>query len=144
MGEAEHLMKRAEALQPLSREHLRALLAARRLREATDPEEAARSFLEFWHEDGQQHFRAEEEILLPTWALHGPVDRAGVTRMLDEHLAIRRDALRLEAGGVGLDELAEIAERLHDHVRFEERELFPMIEEALDPELARRLADALG
>ncbi len=137
-------MKRAEALQPLSREHLRALLAARQLREATDLEEATRSFLEFWQEDGREHFRAEEEVLLPIWAMHAEVDRPGVARLLEEHLAIRRDVLRLEAGEVGLEELAEIATRLHDHVRFEERELFPKIEAALSPQLVERLADALG
>lgn len=136
-------MKRAEALQSLSREHLRALLTARKVGEATDPEEAARSFLEFWREDGQQHFRTEEEVLLPTWAMHAPVDRPGVTRMLEEHLAIRRDALRFEAGEVSPEELPEIAKRLHDHVRFEERELFPKIEESLGPDLIGRLADAL-
>jgi hypothetical protein len=136
-------MKRAEALHPLSREHLRALLAAKKVGEATDPEEAGRSFLEFWREDGQQHFRTEEEVLLPVWALHAPVDRAAVARMLEEHLAIRRDALRFEAGEVSLEELPEIATRLHDHVRFEERELFPKIEDSLGPELIGRLADAL-
>ena len=91
-------MKRAEALRPLSREHLVALLAAKKLREAGDLEEATRVFLDFWHGDGQRHFRIEEEVLLPTWAMHAEVDRDGVARMLDEHLAIRREALRLEEG----------------------------------------------
>lgn len=136
-------MKRAEALRPLSRDHLKALLAARELRQASDLEEATRSFLEFWRSDGQHHFRVEEEVLLPTWAMHAPIDRPGVARMLDEHLAIRREALRLEAGEVSLEELPEIGRLLHDHVRFEERQLFPIIEEAMDAEGLSRLVTAI-
>lgn len=136
-------MKRAEALRPLSRDHLKALLAARDLREASDLEEATRSFLDFWQGEGQQHFRVEEEVLLPTWAMHAPIDRSGVARMLDEHLAIRREAMRLEAGEVSLEELPEIGRLLHDHVRFEERELFPIIEEAMDAESLSCLAASI-
>jgi len=136
-------VKRAEALRPLSRQHLVALLAAKRLREAEDPAEARRAFLDFWHGDGRLHFRVEEEVLLPTWAAHGEVDRAGVRRMLDEHLVIRREAIRLEADEVDLEEIRELGRLLHDHVRFEERRLFPEAEAALDPAALARLAAAI-
>lgn len=131
-------MKRAEALRPLSREHLDALLAAKRLSEAGDLEEAQQAFLGFWESDGRRHFRVEEEVLLPSWAKHAEVDRPGVARMLDEHLAIRREALRLAAGESSLEEARELGRLLHDHVRFEERQLFPIVEAALD---AAGLAD---
>ena len=136
-------MKRAAALRPLSREHLAALLAAKRLREATDPAAATAPFLEFWHGDGRRHFRVEEEVLLPGWALHAEIDRAGVARMLDEHLAIRREALRLEAGLASLAKVRELGETLNDHVRFEERELFPRIEADLDEAALEQLAAAI-
>jgi hemerythrin-like domain-containing protein len=136
-------MKRAEALRPLSREHLTALLVAKKLREADDLEQATGAFLRFWEEDGQQHFRVEEEVLLPTWAVHAEVDRAGVSRMLEEHLAIRRQALRLEAGELSLGEVQELGTLLHDHVRFEERRLFPLVEEALDDQSLAHLAGAI-
>lgn len=137
-------MKRAEALRPLSREHLVALLAAKKLREADDLEEAARAFLEFWHVHGRRHFRVEEEVLLPVWALHAEVDRDGVRRMLDEHLAIRREALLLEAGETTLEQAHELGRLLHDHVRFEERELFPRAEADLDARDLDRLAAAIA
>ncbi len=136
-------MKRAEALQPLSRDHLKSLLVAKRLRNATDAAAAGRDFLAFWESEGRHHFRVEEEVLLPGWALHGPVDRVAVARMLEEHLAIRRGALRAVAGEASLEELADLGQLLDNHVRFEERELFPMIEEALDPDSLRRLATAI-
>ncbi len=130
-------MKRAVALRPLSRDHLKALIAAKRLREAIDAEEGARTFLEFWQPEGRHHFRVEEEVLLPGWALVAPVDTAGVARMLEEHLAIRREALRIEAGDASLRELHELGVLLEAHVRFEERQLFPLIEAALGPDLDR-------
>ncbi|HET9163306.1 MAG TPA: hemerythrin domain-containing protein [Solirubrobacterales bacterium] len=136
-------MKRAEALQPLSRDHLKSLLAAKRLREATDAAAAAQDFLAFWESEGRHHFRVEEEVLLPGWALHCRVDRVAVARMLEEHLAIRRGALRAVAAEASIEELAELGQLLDDHVRFEERELFPMIEEALDPDDLNRLAAAI-
>ena len=136
-------MKRAEALRPLSREHLVALLAAKRLSEASGLEEARSAFLEFWEEDGRRHFRVEEEILLPTWSLCAEVDEAGVQRMLEEHLAIRREALRLADGKSSLEEARALGTLLHDHVRFEERQLFPAIEVALNAESLARLAKAI-
>jgi hemerythrin-like domain-containing protein len=136
-------MKRAEALQPLSREHLAALLAARKLRQAEDLEVAAREFVAFWEKDGRQHFIIEEDVLLPGWAAYGELDRPGVTRMLEEHLAIRREALRLEAGELTLEQVHAFGDLLHDHVRFEERQLFMAAEAALDPDALQRLGERI-
>jgi hemerythrin-like domain-containing protein len=133
-------MKRDEALRPLSREHLNALLAAKVLREGNDLEAIAEVFFDFWEGGGQGHFRIEEEVLLPHWARYAEVDRPGVARMLEEHLAIRREALRLKAGEASLEEAQELGRLLHDHVRFEERQLFPIVEEALDADALTELA----
>ncbi|MGN6257695.1 MAG: hemerythrin domain-containing protein [Solirubrobacterales bacterium] len=136
-------MKRAEALQPLSRDHLKALLAAKALREATEPDAARIAFLDFWRDHGAHHFRVEEEVLLPQWALYAEVDRPMVDRMLEEHLRIRREALRLVAGEGTLDDLHALGDLLHDHVRFEERQLFPAIEDSLSDEQLARLVPAV-
>ncbi len=136
-------MKRAEALRPLSRDHHAALIVAKTLRDASEPEPAGQVFLEFWRSHGILHFRVEEEVLLPGWALHAEVDREAVARMLEDHLEIRREALRLAERPLPLDELHELGRRLAEHVRFEERELFEMIEEALEPEELDGLAAAI-
>lgn len=136
-------MKRADALKPLSREHLAALLIAKKLRTADDVAVAAGEFLDFWTQDGQRHFRIEEEILLPGWAAYGEIDQSGVARMLEEHLAIRREALRLQEGAASLDQLHQLGALLHDHVRFEERHLFPAAEASLDAAALGRLATAI-
>jgi hemerythrin-like domain-containing protein len=136
-------LKRAEALQPLSREHLTALLAARKLRAADDVASATRDFLAFWNLHGSRHFRIEEEVLLPGWAAYGEVDHPGVARMLQEHLTIRREVLRLQAGELTIAQLNLLGNLLHDHVRFEERVLFVAAEEALDEVSLARLATAI-
>ena len=66
-------MKRTAALQPLSRDHHQALSVAQKLRRAdagTAPG-VRDAFLEFWRSHGRDHFRSEEEILLPAFAGHG-------------------------------------------------------------------------
>lgn len=133
-------MKRSEALRSLSRDHHRALVVAQQLRRATAVEEGLATFTEFWQADGHHHFRIEEEVLLPVWALHGEVDREGMVRMLSDHLWIRSEALRLQRSDVSLDSLRELGERLAAHVRFEERELFPAIEADLDERSLAELA----
>jgi hypothetical protein len=136
-------MKRDESLRPLSQEHHRALVTARALQASKSSGDLANRFLTFWREDGQRHFRIEEEVLLPTWAMHAAVDRVGVARMLDEHLAIRRSALEIEARGLSLEHAQQLGQLLEAHVRFEERELFPLIEAALDSNALSRLAVAI-
>lgn len=136
-------MKRADALQSLSRDHLKALLTAKRVVDAPDMATASTAFSAFWEVESD-HFRIEEEILLPHWAAGAEVDLTAVERMLTDHLAIRAGALCLARGVLSLHDLHALGTRLHDHVRFEERELFGMIEDALDGEALDRLGIALA
>jgi hemerythrin-like domain-containing protein len=136
-------VKRAEALQPLSRDHHQALFVAQRLRRADDAAEAAGTFLEFWREHGRRHFRVEEEVLLPVWELLGTADPEAVARIAAEHMRIRTAAIEIEAADPPLERLHALGELLNDHVRFEERELFPRIEDDLDEDGLLQLAGAV-
>jgi hemerythrin-like domain-containing protein len=155
-------MKRHPALAPLSRDHHHALVLAQRLRRASEAgaAEAARGFLEHWASEERLHFRLEEEVLLPAFAAHGgDPDHPLVVRTLLDHVRIRAAVEHLAgavepraddpgapAGRVTPEQLNELGARLADHVRLEENELFPLIEETL-PEpalvaLGARLRDA--
>jgi hemerythrin-like domain-containing protein len=139
-------MKRHRALQPLSRDHHVALVAAQRLRRATGEGAAAArdQFLAFWREHGATHFRVEEEVLLPAFAAHADPDAECVTRMLVDHVRIRAAAARLEGEAEPpVETLHELGTMLERHVRLEEREVFPLIEDALPPDAAERLVDAV-
>jgi hemerythrin-like domain-containing protein len=139
-------MKRSAELTPLSRDHHQALAAALQLKRAEDPAEARAAFLDFWRSHGRGHFVIEEEILLPGWlAADREADGDAAARVAAEHLEIRTWARRLDAGeDVGVDELRELGVLLDAHVRFEERELFPAIESALNPEAIARLGDEIA
>jgi hemerythrin-like domain-containing protein len=122
-------VKRHPGLAPLSREHQHTLSIAQRLRRATPSTapQASAAFLAVWELEEKQHFRVEEEILLPAYAAFGnPTSPLVITVLLD-HLCIRRDAQAL-LNGAPLEVLQALGERLAAHVRLEERELFPLIE----------------
>jgi hypothetical protein len=139
-------VRRGAALQGLSREHHQALSVALTLRRAT-PGPAADSaqdlFLRFWREEGQAHFRVEEEVLLPRFAAASGADHPVVSRVLHDHAAIRLATLNLLAGPSPAEELHALGRRLAAHVRLEERGLFPEIEKALDADALKRLGAEL-
>jgi len=138
-------MRRSEALASLSRDHHHGLVVAQRLRRATGESaaDARAAFLDFWHHDGNLHFRVEEEVLLPRVAARvAPTDDA-VVRVLTEHVEIRRRADALERSGPAVDAQHELGAMLHDHIRHEERVLFPRIEAALSDEELSDLAVAV-
>lgn len=139
-------MKRSEFLQNLSREHHRGLFVALQLRRATRASmtDARGAFLQFWHSEGGQHFRVEEEVLLPAYARHRPPDEPAVVRVLTEHVDLRRRAAEMEASTApSLTDVHELGERLAQHIRHEERVLFPAIEGALSDAELSELARAL-
>jgi hemerythrin-like domain-containing protein len=139
-------MKRHRALQPLSRDHHRALHIAQRLRRASEGEALVvrDAFLDFWREHGRHHFRVEEEVLLPAFAAHGDPEDERVVRVLVDHVRIRLEAQRLaEDRHIGVAALHELGTALERHVRLEERELFPLIERTLPPEAAEALVGAV-
>jgi hemerythrin-like domain-containing protein len=134
-------MKRSAALAPLSRDHHHALNAALRLRRASadDLEAAADAFRAFFEGHGRRHFEVEEDLLLPALPGDGEWESAAA-RVRADHADLRAEAAAL-ADPATADRLAlahRLGDRLDRHVRFEERELFGMLEARLpDYELAR-------
>jgi len=139
-------MKRDPALGSLSRDHHQALFVAQQLRRATEDSasDARAAFLAFWDGHGREHFRQEEDVLLPAYAGHGDAHHPLVARTLCDHVAIRHeaDALAREPAAT-VAALHQLGARLADHVRLEERELFPLIERAMPTADLAALAAAL-
>jgi Hemerythrin HHE cation binding domain len=135
-------VKRSAALTPLSHDHQHALDAALRLRRADEETlgAAITGFQEFFEREGRRHFAIEEELVLPALPADDPEWAAGVERVRDDHAAIRAAAGAL---GDAADARA-LGERLNDHVRFEERTLFPLIERRLAGAELERLGAAIA
>ncbi|MFC4557796.1 hemerythrin domain-containing protein [Virgibacillus kekensis] len=143
-------IKRHESLKPLSRHHMVGLHLALKLKRAGTEEsrltveEILKDAEEFWNPDGQQHFREEEEILLPAYAQYAEVDRPEITEMLLEHVRIRSKMKELlSPEHINEDEMHQLGELLETHIRKEERVIFPMIEQALPEEKLQELAPYL-
>ena len=138
-------VQRSNELAVLSREHHIALELALRLQRATgaDAKSITQATLDFWRREGREHFRLEEELLLPAFARHAGADDADVVRVLIEHVDIRRRIADLETGRIDVAALNALGEALRDHVRHEERTLFGRIEETLKPEELATLGTTL-
>ena len=95
----------------------------------------------FWQSAGRRHFEIEEELLLP--ALPGGESDwdDAVARVLAEHREIRQRAERLQADDV--EAARDLGELLAGHVRFEERALFPLLEQRLTGAELAALGDAV-
>ena len=130
-------MKRHPALEELSRDHHQALVVAQRLKRADDAsaDQARSAFLDYWEREGSEHFREEEEILLPALARVTDPHQPLIGRVLTDHVSIRCRASEMRADA-SLEKLHALGEELGGHVRREERELFPLIERIMpEPEL---------
>jgi hemerythrin-like domain-containing protein len=142
-------VKRSPELRDLSEDHHHGLVAARTLRLAAEGkrplDESVAEFLTAWQDEIRQHFRHEEEVLLPEASRVLGADDARVARTLMEHVALRRMVRDLERASADarLAPAAEIGRALDDHIRFEERVLFPAIEVALAGEALAELGREL-
>lgn len=143
-------MKRDPALVPLSHDHHHALVQARRLRRASggpDAAVAAAEFLHFFAAETSPHFRLEEELLFPE-AVDQAEAQEALVRTLLEHQRLRALVAELErrlAAGEAPDEvMAALGRLLEEHVRHEERVLFPLIERLCDAATLARLGQKLN
>jgi len=138
-------MRRHPALVSLSRDHHQALAVALRLRRATarNVDDAA-AFAAFWEPRGRRHFEIEEELLLPAIPATDAVWTRAADRVRAEHGRLRDLATLLSRPVNRLSVARDLGQRLHDHVRFEERELFVTLEERLSNDELGRLAHAIA
>jgi len=137
-------MTRDPALISLSHEHHHGLRWSRSLREDT-PDLNGDSLLEFldeffhaWETELNPHFRKEEDYLLPLFATEGDSWSPAIQEMLKQHIVIRRDVLLLREDP-NTEVIRRLGDLLHNHVRLEEREVFPQIENQASDELLEKI-----
>ena len=146
-------MKRHKSLFSLSHEHQHGLALALKLkypkRQLSSSNEAEISELKSELADKyenilRKHFRKEERYLVP-----GFEDNNLMKQMLGEHIKLEGLYNKIVSNSEGWkleqqrDKLNLFGELLDLHIRFEERELFPMIEESLSEEQLEELGEKL-
>ncbi len=142
------MSRRHDSLIPLTHDHHHALAQMRNLRmaaggEAKDVLQQSKEFLAFFREDTLNHFREEEEIVFPL-AIGDQRASKLVSRAVTEHIQIHalvaQLAIEVGEGRVRGSTALGLAEALEAHIRFEEREIFPLLEEVVSDAQLRRMA----
>lgn len=132
-------IKRHPALQPFSRDHVVALFHAHQLvwlsegHARYDAITTVSNFQGAWREEVFPHFKNEETLLPPL-----PVSAASTERLLAEHrmLIDLIEELETDVKQPDIDLCKKLGQALIDHIRWEEHEFFPEVEQSLsEPEL---------
>jgi hemerythrin-like domain-containing protein len=128
-------MKRSKYLETLSWEHHNGLVAASRLQKGLEknvsPDIMKDFILHAWENELSPHFWQEEEILVEP--LREIKETTEVLKhMLEDHRIFRRliDDINNEQNS-DKKKIEAFAAKLNEHIRFEERQLFPAIENHL-------------
>lgn len=126
-------MKRDPHIAPLSRDHHHALLFSWKIRQGLAKGaalERIRPYILYFSENHlDKHFAEEEELLFRNTRF--PLCEQAV----EDHRRIRQlvDAIRGN-GAAGRENYSLLADTLDRHIRFEEREVFPFLEQHLTAE----------
>jgi len=131
-------MKRHEALIPLSHDHHQALRLAQALLKKSAPTKRGMQTPEEKLNDGKRtyelelidHFKHEEEIVFSAAKGRDPEMDAMIEDIVLQHQKIKSAVLSLEEGDL-VENLDRLGQLLIAHVRQEEREVFPKVEEVL-------------
>ena len=144
-------MLRDKSLVPLSRQHQHALALCVRIDRASSIPE---SDLGAWQAEIGQHFRAEirihfvaeEQFVFPVARNFAELNSL-VDDLLSDHEWLREHFAKAEAKNLSGAEIGEVARRLSEHIRKEERQLFERLQDLMSSEeravMGQKLALAL-
>jgi iron-sulfur cluster repair protein YtfE (RIC family) len=131
-------MKRHESIVPLSRDHHTGLLFCWKIRQGLKkqiPPARIQPYVQyFWDNHLKQHFEEEENILFAA------LKDSKCQQAVAEHKEIRK---LIDANTNTADSLNALADSIDNHIRFEERVLFPHIEQVLPAEQLAAIGNQL-
>ena len=128
-------MKRNQNLIELSRDHHQGLLLGWKIKQGFKyqvPLEEIRKYIIYFAKEALfPHFEEEEKQVL----IYLEATNKFYQRTLSEHQRIRELITEIKANESSTAALfLNLADKIHDHIRFEERELFPYLETTLSDE----------
>lgn len=136
-------MKRANQLQPLSRQHHLGLNLSRHAKESLDE---AEEIAQHWHnltsyiDDMQYHFQIEDNLIanaLEPYRATQPEVAAvlealdGQHQQLHELINTVEQSQQSAGNAITVAQVKQLGILLYDHIRFEERVLYPTVEKYL-------------
>ena len=135
-------IKRSKELAPLSREHHDGLLFVWKIKQGltngTSIETLCNYSRWYWANHIKPHFQDEEKVLVKFL----PADNPLVEQMIKEHSQIH-DLVKSLEEEPATNSLQSLAEVVNNHIRFEERKLFPYAEKVLSPEQLNEIYNIL-
>lgn len=138
-------MKRNENLQPLSRQHHNGLMASLLLEKGVNkqgPLTIMKDFVMYLFEmDLDEHFRLEEEFLIPAMRSNDSL-REAADKIMADHAALRSLRDRIVAAP-SYEDLAAFGSLLEQHIRFEERVAFNEAEKFLTEEQLQSIGSSV-
>lgn len=130
-------LKRHPALHHLSHDHHHGLLLCWKIRQGfkfgVGPERIKAYCEWFWESHLKTHFEEEETLIFPILSADDPM----IKQVLSEHKRLRKLFISWENPE---KTLGQIEEELEKHIRFEERVLFPVIQQKASPEQLEAIA----
>lgn len=128
-------MKRHEALAPLSREHHSALILARLLKKdapmfkglPSNVKDKAQYALQQFNEGIKKHFQQEETILEKVRDCHADIKSLS-EEIVKEHQQLTALFISLKSEPEPVESMNKLGVALENHIRKEERVLFPLLQ----------------
>lgn len=144
-------MKRHPALIPLSREHHGALILARLLQKdapvykglPTDTQGKAEYAFKFYQEELVKHFEDEERVLKLVTGVESNLDLM-IKTISYEHQELHELFQSIDNHPDLSSHLDQIGKTLETHIRKEERELFPLMQETCNEDLMIKVDKSLS
>ena len=137
-------IKRNENIAKLSRDHHASLLFCFKIRQGIKKDVSTERMVRYVQYFEKQHFIphfTEEENFL-----FAPLKDVKIQKAMDDHVHILRVAKEISFSGIENQqkELGELADLVDDHVRYEERVLFPYLEERLTDKQLEEIGEQIS
>ncbi|MDE3183350.1 MAG: hemerythrin domain-containing protein [Bacteroidota bacterium] len=136
-------LKRNANIVKLSKDHHAGLLFCWKIRQGVkyhiETDRMIKYVKYFWEHHFAKHFKEEEDFLF------APVQDNEVQKALEDHQKIKIFVDKIAISGMEREEgvLLELADTVDDHIRYEERVLFPHLQEKLSDEQLEKIGEQI-
>ena len=144
-------MNNTKSLFSIAHDHFHGLMLAQMIKKGSQTSEGmpdtlegkARYTIHFFEQELENHFYIEEHVLQPVvTGISKELDMI-FTELIDEHNELRKMIEHLRNGKNLEEKLDRFGSMLEDHIKNEERNFFPKIQEALSEDELEKLSQKL-